>query len=119
MEKSKKLKIFIGLFYLILLFSFLIIFFSKYSFEEVTNYKFIQQNRNYFFNLLLILFLFTALPNFFFVTKLIFKFLLFLLFSFLKKRVKYLLERFFPLSKFLKSSFLERLTILLFIKLGC
>ena len=51
MEKSKKLKIFIGLFYLILLFSFLIIFFSKYSFEEVTNYKFIQQNRDYFFNL--------------------------------------------------------------------
>ena len=51
MEKSKKLKIFIGLFYLILLFSFLIIFFSKYSFEEVTSYKFIQQNRDYFFNL--------------------------------------------------------------------
>ena len=51
MEKSKKLKIFIGLFYLILFFSFLIIFFSKYSFEEVTNYKFIQQNRDYFFNL--------------------------------------------------------------------
>ena len=51
MEKSKKLKIFIGLFYLILLFSFLIIFFSKYSFEEVTNYKFIQQNKDYFFNL--------------------------------------------------------------------
>ena len=51
MEKSKKLKIFIGLFYLILLFSFLIIFFSKYSFEEVNSYKFIQQNRDYFFNL--------------------------------------------------------------------
>ena len=51
MEKSKKLKIFIGLFYLILLFSFLIIFFSKYNFEEVTNYKFIQKNRDYFFNL--------------------------------------------------------------------
>ena len=51
MEKSKKLKIFIGLFYLILLFSFLIIFFSRYSFEEVNSYKFIQQNRDYFFNL--------------------------------------------------------------------
>ena len=51
MGKSKKLKIFIGLFYLILLFSFLIIFFSKYSFEEVNSYKFIQQNRDYFFNL--------------------------------------------------------------------
>ena len=51
MDKSKKLKIFIGLFYLILLFSFLIIFFSKYSFEEVSSYRFIQQNRDYFFNL--------------------------------------------------------------------
>ena len=51
MGKSKKLKIFIGLFYLILLFSFLILFFSKYSFEEVNSYKFIQQNRDYFFNL--------------------------------------------------------------------
>ena len=51
MEKSKKLKIFIGLFYLILLFSFLIIFFSKYSLEEVNSYRFIQQNRDYFFNL--------------------------------------------------------------------
>ena len=51
MDKLKKLKIFIGLFYLILLFSFLIVFFSKYSFEEVNSYKFIQQNRDYFFNL--------------------------------------------------------------------
>ena len=51
MEKPKKLKIFIGLFYLILLFSFLIIFFSKYSFEEVSSYRFIQQNRDYFVNL--------------------------------------------------------------------
>ena len=51
MEKSKKLKIFVGLFYLILLGSFLIIFLSKYSFEEVASYKFIQQNREYFFQL--------------------------------------------------------------------
>jgi len=48
MEKSKKIKIFIGLFYLILLSCFLMIFFSKYSFEEITSYKFIQQNRDYF-----------------------------------------------------------------------
>ena len=51
MEKSKKLKIFVGLFYLTLLASFLIIFLSKYSFEEVASYKFIQQNREYFFQL--------------------------------------------------------------------
>ena len=51
MEKSKKLKIFVGLFYLILLASFLIIFLSKYRFEEITSYQFIQQNREYFFQL--------------------------------------------------------------------
>ena len=51
MEKSKKIKIFIGLFYLILLASFLVIFLSKYSFEEVASYKFIQQNSEYFFQL--------------------------------------------------------------------
>jgi len=51
MEKSKKLKIFIGLFYLIVFSSFLIFFFSKFSFEEVTSYKFIQLNRDYFFSL--------------------------------------------------------------------
>ena len=51
MEKSKKIKIFIGLFYLIVLSFFLIFFFSKFSFEEVTSYKFIQLNRDYFFSL--------------------------------------------------------------------
>jgi len=51
MEKSKKFKIFIGLFYLILFLCFLITFFSKYSFEEIKSYEFIQQNRDYFFNL--------------------------------------------------------------------
>ena len=66
MEKSKKLKIFVGLFYLILLVSFLIIFLSKYSFEEVASYKFIQQNREYFFqlkeaNLILVLLAFFVL----------------------------------------------------------
>ena len=51
MEKSKKIKIFIGLFYLILLSCFLNIFFSKYSFEEITSYEFIRENRDYFSNL--------------------------------------------------------------------
>ena len=51
MEKSKKIKIFIGLFYLIVLSFFLIFLFSKFSFEEVTSYKFIQLNRDYFFSL--------------------------------------------------------------------
>ena len=51
MEKSKKIKIFIGLFYLIVLSFFLIFFFSKFSFEEVTSYKFIQLNRDYLVNI--------------------------------------------------------------------
>jgi len=51
MEKSKKLKIILGLFYLILVSSFLIFIFSNFSFNEVTSYKFIQLNRDYFFSL--------------------------------------------------------------------
>jgi uncharacterized membrane protein YdjX (TVP38/TMEM64 family) len=46
MEKSKKIKIYIGIFYLILLFSFLFIIFSKFSFEEVASYQFIQINKD-------------------------------------------------------------------------
>ena len=48
MEKSKKIKLFIGLSYIILI-SFLLFFlFSKFSFEDLTSYEFIKQNRNYF-----------------------------------------------------------------------
>ena len=73
MEKSKKLKIFIGLFYLILFLCFLIIFLSKYSFEEIKSYEFIQQNRDYFLNLkeinfivvFLAFFIFTIIWTFF------------------------------------------------------
>tara|TARA_X000000368_G_C22989386_1_gene693644 strand:- start:146 stop:865 length:720 start_codon:yes stop_codon:yes gene_type:complete len=46
MEKSKKIKIYIGIFYSILLFSFLFIIFSKFSFEEITSYQFIQINKD-------------------------------------------------------------------------
>ena len=48
MEKAKKIKIFVGLFYLILIGLFLYIFFSKFSLEEITSYDFIKNNRNYF-----------------------------------------------------------------------
>ena len=48
MEKAKKIKIFVGLFYLILIGLFLYIFFSKFSLEEITSYEFIKNNRNYF-----------------------------------------------------------------------
>jgi len=63
MEKSKKLKLFIGLSYLILLSVFLYLFFSKFSFQEITSYDFIKENRLYFLevrnsNLLLIFMIF-------------------------------------------------------------
>ena len=48
MEKAKKIKIFVGLFYFILVGLFLYIFFSKFSLEEITSYEFIKNNRNYF-----------------------------------------------------------------------
>jgi uncharacterized membrane protein YdjX (TVP38/TMEM64 family) len=51
MEKSKKVKITLGLFYLIVLSSFLYFFLSKFTFEELTSYEFIKNNRDYFFEL--------------------------------------------------------------------
>ena len=51
MEKTKKIKIFIGLSYLALLIIFLLIFFSKFSLQEITSYEFIKNNRSYFVEL--------------------------------------------------------------------
>ena len=51
MEKTKKIKTFIGLSYLILVCLFLYFFFSKFSLQDVTSYDFIKQNRSYFFEL--------------------------------------------------------------------
>ena len=51
MKKTKNIKIFIGTFYLILLFIFLYLFFSKFTFEEITTYKFIQSNTEYLTNI--------------------------------------------------------------------
>tara|TARA_B110000116_G_C16560465_1_gene457280 strand:- start:51 stop:770 length:720 start_codon:yes stop_codon:yes gene_type:complete len=51
MEKAKKIKIFIGLFYLIVVCLFLYFFFSKFSIQEITSYEFIKNNRDYFFEL--------------------------------------------------------------------
>jgi uncharacterized membrane protein YdjX (TVP38/TMEM64 family) len=51
MEKTKKIKIIIGLFYLILLSLFLFYFFERFSIDELTSYKFIKENREYFFSL--------------------------------------------------------------------
>ena len=48
MEKSNKFKLFIGLVYLILISLFLFFFFSKFSFQELTSYDFIRENKLYF-----------------------------------------------------------------------
>jgi len=48
MEKSKKLKLFIGLSYLTLVGLFLFYLFSKFSFQELTSYEFIKDNIDYF-----------------------------------------------------------------------
>ena len=51
MEKAKKIKIFIGLFYLTAICLFLYFFFSKFSIHQLTSYDFIRENRSYFFEL--------------------------------------------------------------------
>ena len=51
MEKSKKVKITLGLFYLLVVSSFLYFFLSKFTLEELTSYEFIKNNRDYFFEL--------------------------------------------------------------------
>ena len=51
MEKSKKVKITLGLFYLLVVSSFLYFFLSKFTLEEITSYEFIKNNREYFFDL--------------------------------------------------------------------
>ena len=48
MEKTKKIKLFIGLSYIILIIVFLFLFFSKFSLQEISSYDFIKDNRLYF-----------------------------------------------------------------------
>ena len=51
MEKTKKIKIFIALFYVSAVLLFLYFFFTKFTLEELTSYDFIKNNRDYFFEL--------------------------------------------------------------------
>ena len=51
MEKTKKIKLFIGLSYLLIICLFLYFFFSKFSLEEITTYDFIKNNSSYFVEL--------------------------------------------------------------------
>ena len=48
MEKSKKIKLIIGIFYILIVGSFLFYLFSKFSFQELTSYNFIKENIEYF-----------------------------------------------------------------------
>ena len=66
MEKAKKIKLFIGLFYLTAICLFLYFFFSKFSLQDLTSYDFIRENKSYLFeiknsNLFLILIIFLSL----------------------------------------------------------
>ena len=47
MENTKKIKLFIGLSYLLIVCLFLYFFFSKFSLEEITSYDFIKNNQIY------------------------------------------------------------------------
>ena len=51
MEKAKKIKLFIGLFYVLFVGFFLYLLFSKFTFQEIASYEFIKNNRDYFFEL--------------------------------------------------------------------
>jgi len=66
MENTKKIKLFIGLSYLLIVCLFLYFFFSKFSLEDITSYDFIKNNNAYFAelknsNLFLISIIFLAL----------------------------------------------------------
>ena len=51
MEKSKKIKFIIGIFYLTIVVVFLYFIFSKFTFKEIASYEFIKNNRDYFFEI--------------------------------------------------------------------
>ena len=51
MTKSKKIKLIIGLFYASAVSLFLFFIFYKFSFQEITSYEFIKNNRDYFYKL--------------------------------------------------------------------
>ena len=69
MEKAKKIKIYIGLSYLLLISLFLYFFFSKFSLQELTSFNFIKELSSYFFEIktnniflvIIIFFIFTIL----------------------------------------------------------
>ena len=69
MKKENKIKIFLGLTYLLIIVIFLWVFLNKFSIEEITSYEFIKNNKYYlselkeknFFSLSFYFFLFTII----------------------------------------------------------
>ena len=51
MEKDKKIKIYLGLAYFLIVILFLWAIFDKFSFDELTSYDFIKNNRDYLISL--------------------------------------------------------------------
>jgi len=51
MEKEKKIKIFLGLAYSLIICIFLWVFFNKFSISDITSYEFIKNNRDYLIEL--------------------------------------------------------------------
>ena len=51
MKNTKKLKICLGISYIVLISIFLYFFFSKFSLQELSSYEFIKNNIDYFANL--------------------------------------------------------------------
>ena len=51
MIKSKKIKLIIGLFYISIVTLFLYLIFTKFSFQEITSYEFIKNNRDYIYDI--------------------------------------------------------------------
>ena len=51
MVKLKKIKLFIGLFYIFAVGIFLYFIFTNFSLQEITSYEFIKNNRDYFYQL--------------------------------------------------------------------
>ena len=51
MEKAKKIKIVLGLFYLVVVFAFLYFFMSKFTLTEIMSFEFIKNNRDFFYQL--------------------------------------------------------------------
>ena len=48
MKKEKKLKFFLGSTYVLIILSFLWVFFDNYSLSEISSYEFIKNNNDYF-----------------------------------------------------------------------